>query len=421
MGGLRGQARAPQAPVRERRNFDNLSEVLEFINPDSPIVVDDDGYFALTLGDPSGLSDTGGELAVAVQGVIGLDASGVKLNIGNGLENDTDNLAVSLATDSGLEFELGDLRVRVQADGGIAREATGLRISGLTSAGDILTHNGSAVTALAPGTDGAPLIAASGQSVGLLYAGNFEFDNSNSSGDGTLTIHGTQDIADVTGPHGLVVEGSARFATWADGSRFSTIFSGGVQFVRDITGVGEVALVYLITSDGNTRVADMRVDTVRTGVFVVDPDGNFRMGDSDFPDASYRLTLDGDLRVDGVTRQDASSTATEVILDLRTSATFNDAGGTMSIFMGRVFSSPDRTVEFGYLSASGFGVDPAFFVKAGGTEVLRVADTGRVTVKDILNLNPSAEPSSPSEGDVYFDTSTKKLRVYDGTAWANLH
>ncbi|OFY44725.1 MAG: hypothetical protein A2Z69_01255 [Bacteroidetes bacterium RBG_13_44_24] len=43
---------------------------------------------------------------------------------------------------------------------------------------------------------------------------------------------------------------------------------------------------------------------------------------------------------------------------------------------------------------------------------------GTVKVRDLLKLKPRADaPASPEMGDVYFDSVTKKLMVYDGTAW----
>ncbi len=42
---------------------------------------------------------------------------------------------------------------------------------------------------------------------------------------------------------------------------------------------------------------------------------------------------------------------------------------------------------------------------------------GDVKIKDVLHLTPSAAPSSPSEGDIYMDSTTHKLMVYDGTNW----
>ena len=36
-------------------------------------------------------------------------------------------------------------------------------------------------------------------------------------------------------------------------------------------------------------------------------------------------------------------------------------------------------------------------------------------------FTPGTAPGSPSAGQVYFDSGTNKLRVYTGSAWADLH
>ncbi|HEY9171793.1 MAG TPA: hypothetical protein VI136_05870, partial [Verrucomicrobiae bacterium] len=41
-------------------------------------------------------------------------------------------------------------------------------------------------------------------------------------------------------------------------------------------------------------------------------------------------------------------------------------------------------------------------------------------VSDVMRLQPrSSAPSSPGEGDLYYDSALHKLRVYDGTSWQN--
>lgn len=41
-------------------------------------------------------------------------------------------------------------------------------------------------------------------------------------------------------------------------------------------------------------------------------------------------------------------------------------------------------------------------------------------VKDVMRLEPRASaPTSPAKGDMYFDSTLNKLRVYDGAAWQN--
>lgn len=41
-------------------------------------------------------------------------------------------------------------------------------------------------------------------------------------------------------------------------------------------------------------------------------------------------------------------------------------------------------------------------------------------VSDAMRLEPTTEPASPSAGDLYFDSSTNKLRCYDGSTWNDL-
>ena len=42
---------------------------------------------------------------------------------------------------------------------------------------------------------------------------------------------------------------------------------------------------------------------------------------------------------------------------------------------------------------------------------------GPVNINNVLHLEPSAEPGSPSEGDIYYDSGCHKLRCFDGTLW----
>ena len=54
----------------------------------------------------------------------------------------------------------------------------------------------------------------------------------------------------------------------------------------------------------------------------------------------------------------------------------------------------------------------------GYTEERLRIETDRVTVKNIMRFKPlSAAPASPLEGDVYMNSVTHKLMVYDGTTW----
>ena len=62
------------------------------------------------------------------------------------------------------------------------------------------------------------------------------------------------------------------------------------------------------------------------------------------------------------------------------------------------------------------GADTASLVTAG-VERMRVKSTGSVRFVPL-----SADPSSGNDaGDVYYNSSTNKLRVYNGTSWVDLH
>lgn len=54
-------------------------------------------------------------------------------------------------------------------------------------------------------------------------------------------------------------------------------------------------------------------------------------------------------------------------------------------------------------------------ITPNNTEVLRVKQTGQV------RFNPlSADPASPQAGDVYYNSTTNKLRCYNGSVWNDL-
>ncbi len=127
MPGPAGKTREPRATARARRNADadvngdlvGAGEVIGFNN---------EGQLTLVLATDPGLQNVSGELSVLVQGVLDIDASGVFVNIGDGLENNSGALRVALATDPGLEFSTGDLRV--QLDGtSLSRGASGMSVT----------------------------------------------------------------------------------------------------------------------------------------------------------------------------------------------------------------------------------------------------------------------------------------------------
>ena len=52
-------------------------------------------------------------------------------------------------------------------------------------------------------------------------------------------------------------------------------------------------------------------------------------------------------------------------------------------------------------------------------EKIRITNE-RTSMKNLLNLQPQpTAPNNPIQGDIYFDNTLNKLRVYDGTTWQN--
>jgi hypothetical protein len=107
MPGLKGLSRTPQANVRARRNTDNLAFIAQFAT--GVISLDDSGVLTIETDDTLSINGSD-ELGAVLQGVLGSDSSGIKLNIGEGVENDG----------------AGNLRVKVQ--GVIGRDGSGIKL-----------------------------------------------------------------------------------------------------------------------------------------------------------------------------------------------------------------------------------------------------------------------------------------------------
>ncbi len=55
-----------------------------------------------------------------------------------------------------------------------------------------------------------------------------------------------------------------------------------------------------------------------------------------------------------------------------------------------------------------------------GLGIGTAAPARNLHVKDVMRLEPrTTSPTSPAKGDIYFDSTLNKLRVYDGTTWQN--
>lgn len=55
----------------------------------------------------------------------------------------------------------------------------------------------------------------------------------------------------------------------------------------------------------------------------------------------------------------------------------------------------------------------------GASDGVPIASEGLERL-NLLKFIPTSAPSSPKEGDVYYDSTAKKLKFYNGTAWETI-
>lgn len=58
-------------------------------------------------------------------------------------------------------------------------------------------------------------------------------------------------------------------------------------------------------------------------------------------------------------------------------------------------------------------------VGTGPTILARAYSTGYILYFPLV-LNPMATPAAPAEGEVYYDSTAHKLKVYTGAAWETI-
>jgi hypothetical protein len=66
---------------------------------------------------------------------------------------------------------------------------------------------------------------------------------------------------------------------------------------------------------------------------------------------------------------------------------------------------------------AGYFADGNVVVASGNMGVGTSDPARKLHVNAVMRLQPTSAPSSPAEGDIYMDSATHKLMVYDGTAW----
>jgi hypothetical protein len=175
-----------------------------------------------------------------------------------------------------------------------------------------------------------------------------------------------------------------------------------------------------------TAAADFRAIETTAGKVIFAGTGNVLIGTT--TDAGYKLDVNGTARVTGNTLISAGnlsifSTVTSRRLNIQTAngsqcaiTGIYDAGGSLQAAFG-IESISTNSFQLASTSSIRFYAGAAIgnIVTEPTNERLRIKSTGQVRYFPLASA-----PTGAEKGDVYFDSTLNKLRVYNGTAWETI-
>ena len=259
------------------------------------------------------------------------------------------------------------------------------------------------------------------------------------------------------GPPGLANGSAAGNTTYWNGTKWvtdnSNISNNGAN-----VGIGTTTPKEKLEVNGNIRVADdadllgvdqivgfndLRLygskDRVTPGA-----EADVRVMDNGFvgintPFPQRRLHVNGSSKIDSTSFANRFEAASMRIEDVQGSfwihANFTPRANKtvlLGTFHGKTNGSQLRFesdangfADIGLNGAGDFVIenfDQETFVltQAGNVGVGTATPARKLHVSDVMRLEPrSAAPTSPGKGDMYFDGTLNKLRVFDGTVWQN--
>ena len=247
-------------------------------------------------------------------------------------------------------------------------------------------------------------------------------------GDTVGAITGSLALGNVAGTPSALVQGfRGAGGDFAGSLLFSTTTGPGVVTERmRISSVGDVGIGTaspthrLSVTNGDIRVNTSAAEAVlRIRQDAASADFQLRQDAS----SNFILALGASerMRIDSAGNVLVGKTAAGVGTDgaQLIAAGFSgfSAPGTTALFLNR--NTSDGTIlEFGRngVSAATMGLtSSALTVSTAGTERMRVKSTGQVRFVPLASA-----PAGAEAGDVYYDSTTNKLRCYNGTIWNDL-
>jgi len=184
------------------------------------------------------------------------------------------------------------------------------------------------------------------------------------------------------------------------------------------TGTGTLAM--RIDSSGNvgidTNTLYVNTSTNKVGIGTDSPAGKMEILDS----SNQGLVIRSSKSASAVTQSrlygGAYTSNYSTIAFLNASVSSN----ALSIGGGTTAAEPATQIEFytGAVGSTGTGTLAMRIDSSGNVGIGTSSPARTLHVDDVMRLEPRATaPSSPSAGDIFFNSSTNKLQCYDGSVW----
>lgn len=175
-------------------------------------------------------------------------------------------------------------------------------------------------------------------------------------------------------------------------------FSCGIQRVNNYPYLNNLRFYYTINNYGPNIIAN---DNIWHHLIV----------NLDVQNSNYSIFIDSVNVAQGVTAESPLLWVNQNILTLGNENTSNNFANFKGVIDDVCFWKRNLTPN---------EISNIFSSSTGNVGIGIQTPKRKLHVNDVLRLEPrNSPPDLPSKGDIYFDGTLNKLRVYDGTVWQN--